>query len=84
MSENSKDYQGEQPPKSPPNKNAALLLLGDIADVTWRMFVPSIGMIVLGLWADSLANTLPLLTIVGMVIGLGITALLVQRMVKKL
>ena len=32
---------------------AARVILGTIGDTTWRMFVPSIGCTLLGVWLDS-------------------------------
>ena len=67
----------------PPSQSTVLLLLGDIADTTWRMFLPTLGCIGLGFWGDASWNTKPWLTIVGIIIGVSITALLVRRQFKK-
>ncbi|AHB42522.1 hypothetical protein RAAC3_TM7C00001G0679 [Candidatus Saccharibacteria bacterium RAAC3_TM7_1] len=74
-------------PKStqqPPTHSTVLLLLGDIADTTWRMFVPTIGFIGLGFWGDStFRGTKPWLTIAGIVVGITVTSLLIARQLKK-
>ena len=49
----SKQPTGDTEEQLPPTKNAAILLLGDIADTTWRMFLPTIAGIVVGAAADS-------------------------------
>lgn len=59
-------------PRSP-----AILLLVTIADTTWRMFVPTIGGVLVGVGLDYLFNTKPLLTITMVIIGSLISALLV-------
>ncbi|MDB5165494.1 MAG: hypothetical protein JWM00_384 [Candidatus Saccharibacteria bacterium] len=68
---------------TPPDKSTVVLLLGDIADTTWRMFVPTIGSIGLGFWADYSWGTEPWLTIAGIVVGIGATALLIKQQFQK-
>jgi uncharacterized membrane protein len=72
---------GEQSkvPPQPPTQSTVILLLGTIADTSWRMFVPTISTILLGFWADSSWGTKPWLTILGILIGTAITALLIKR-----
>lgn len=55
-----------------PSANDVLVLFGTVADTTWRMFVPTIGGLVLGMWADSAFASKPLLTITGVCIGVAI------------
>ncbi len=52
-----------------PSANDVLVLFGTVADTTWRMFVPTIGGLALGLWADSVFSTSPILAIAGVCIG---------------
>lgn len=66
-------------PPAPPDRSTVILLLGDIADTTWRMFVPPILFIGLGFWADMSWGTKPWLSLAGIVIGIGITAALIRR-----
>lgn len=70
------------PPKPP--SGTAFLLLGDLADVTWRMFIPTIGTTLLGLWADKQLGTSPWFLIAGIVLGAIGAALLVRRQLKRL
>ena len=56
-----------------------LLLLATIADTTWRMFVPSIGMTLLGVWLDTVFTTKPWLMIIGIIVGFAFAILLVKK-----
>ncbi len=55
-----------------PNANDVLVLFGTVADTTWRMFVPTLVGLALGLWADSAYNTKPLWTLVGVIVGVAV------------
>ena len=66
-------------PGEPPKNSTVLLLLGTIADTTWRMFVPVIGMLLLGVWIDTRFGTLPWGMVVLTIIGIAIAAELVRR-----
>ncbi len=55
-----------------------------IADTTWRMFVPSVGFTLLGVWADSQMYTKPWLMVAGIVVGAASAYLLVSRQIGKL
>ncbi len=69
--------------EQPPAKSAAVLLLSDIADTTWRMFIPSIGCTMLGLYLDKQWHTSPWLMITGIIIGVTLSGLLVRRQLKR-
>ena len=69
---------------TPPKNSAALLLLRDIGDTTWRMFVPTIGGTLFGLWIDLRYNTLPWSMVAGVVIGAIITVLLLRQQLMRL
>lgn len=73
---------GQQTPQ--PNKSALFVLLGDIADTTWRMFVPTIVGTLGGLWLDQQLSTAPWYAIGGLVLGIVATSLLVRQQFKKL
>lgn len=66
-------------PNEPPTQSTVLLLLGTIADTTWRMFVPIIGLLLFGFWLDNRYATLPWATIVLTIIGIAVAAELVRR-----
>ena len=67
----------------PPDQSTVVLLLGDIGDTTWRMFVPTVGLTVLGLLVDKWFHTTPWIMSAGIVIGAAIAYLLVRRQIKK-
>lgn len=72
--------------KTPPpikTKSTVVLLFTIAADTTWRMFVPIIGGTVAGIWADHEFGTKPWMTIGCMVVGVGVSALLVRQQLKK-
>jgi len=73
---------GDKQP-TPPTHTTVILLLGTMVDTTWRMFVPIIGLLLLGLWADRSWGTAPWLTVTGMILGIALAALLVQRQIKR-
>lgn len=77
----SQNNRGEQP--VPPTKSTVVLLLGTIADTTWRMFIPTIGLTVAGVYGDKAFGTKPWLMIAGIALGATIAGLLVMRQLKK-
>lgn len=68
-------------PAAPSDQTAVTLLL-TMADTTWRMFVPSIGVIGSGLWADLKFHTKPWLTLAAVPVGLALSVLLVRRQLR--
>lgn len=59
---------------------SALGTLGlDLLDTTWRIAVPVILLAVGGILLDRTLNTAPWITLLGVVIGFGIAALLVKK-----
>ncbi len=63
----------------PPERTTVVLLLATMLDTTWRMFVPTLGLTALGLWADTSWGTGPLWSLVGVTIGIVIAALLIRQ-----
>ena len=61
--------------------DTARVLLGTIGDTTWRMFVPSIGFTLLGVWGDTVFATKPWLMICGVVFGFVMAGVLVKRQI---
>lgn len=73
--------QRSKPDKeSPPD---ARVLLVAMADTTWRMFVPTIGLLILGLQMDRAYNTTPWLMLIGLGAGSALSYLLIQRQLKR-
>ena len=68
---------------TPPDRSTVVLLLGVAGDTTWRMFIPIIGLAVVGVWTDRTFGTKPIMTIIGIVTGIIIAAYLVRLQFKK-
>ena len=67
----------------PPDRSTVILLLGTMADTTWRMFVPIIGLMLLGLKVDTMIHSKPWATIIGLGLGVWLAAVLVRRQFKR-
>ena len=67
-----------------PDKSAAILLLKAIGDTTWRMFVPTIGFTLLGLWIGTMLDAQAAGTIAGIILGVALTTVLMWKQFKKL
>ncbi len=67
----------------PPRSSTVILLLITMGDTTWRMFVPIIGLMVLGLLSDQALHTKPWVMIIGMAAGVYLAALLIKRQLKR-
>ncbi len=74
---------GDNKKPVPPQLPTVVLLLGTIADTTWRMFVPTIGGMLLGMEADKSLRTAPWLMTIGLALGVYITYLLIRNQMKK-
>ena len=61
----------------------ALYLIGTMADTTWRMFVPTIGLAFLGNLLDRQMQMKPWLMLLGFTIGACIAGLLIKRQLAK-
>ena len=70
-------------PNTPPETSTVVLLLKDIVDTTWRMFIPTIGATFLGFLADKSFGIKPYGMIIGIVIGCLIAGLLIRTQLKK-
>ncbi len=66
-----------------PSNRYSLIVLGDIADTTWRMFVPTLAGVVGGSFADQHLGTTPWLFAAGTVLGCVIAGLLVRNQLRK-
>ncbi len=54
-------------------------ILLDMADTTWRMFVPTVGLLLAGRAVDTHFGTKPWFMLVGTALGAAIAALLIKR-----
>lgn len=66
-----------------PSDKVAIMVFGTVADTTWRLFIPSIGGTLLGLWVDKSIDTVPIFTIIGIVTGTVLAIWLVYLQIKK-
>ena len=62
--------------------DATAIMMQTIIGTTWRMFVPSIGLMLVGLWADLVLHTKPWLIFVGIIVGLATSAGLIYQQVR--
>jgi len=77
--------EGKTKPKAAeePTNAPVILLLGAFGDTTWRMFVPTIGLMTAGFYADKSYDTFPWLFIVGLVAGSTVAGYLVYKQLSK-
>ena len=73
---------GESPRTEPSMTHAVLVLGIAVLDATWRTIVPGVVGTVLGLMADHALHTTPLITIIGLVLGIALSILLIYRLLK--
>ena len=59
--------------------DATAIMMQTIIGTTWRMFVPSIGCTLLGVWLDSVFGLKPWLMFAGVVVGFLSAYLLVNK-----
>ncbi len=62
--------------------DAATIMMQTIIGTTWRMFVPSIGLMLVGLWADLMLHTKPWLMFAGIIVGLATSAGLIYQQIR--
>ena len=58
-------------------------MLSTIGSTTWRMFVPTIGLTIAGVWGDNTFATKPWLTGLGIVLGAGVAGWLVRQQMRQ-
>ena len=73
---------GSDDQDTPPESDSTVVFMA-IADTTWRMFVPSLGFTILGIWLDNKLHTAPWLLLTGIIVGLCVAAFAVQLQLKK-
>jgi F0F1-type ATP synthase assembly protein I len=57
------------------------LIIREFADTTWRIVVPVLLFVIVGILLDRWLGTKPWLTLIGMVIGFFFAALLIKRQI---
>jgi hypothetical protein len=73
-----RETQSPESPKVSP-RGTALVIFGTILDTTWRMFIPVLSLLVLGLWLDTKTGHKPLFTLGGVLLGFGLAIALVYQ-----
>lgn len=74
----SKSTEGDDPGPSP-----ATVLILSIADTTWRMFLPIVGLLLLGRAADDAWHTGHLWMAIGTIVGIVISGLLIKQQLER-
>jgi hypothetical protein len=67
-----------------PSASTVFVIMGTIADTTWRMFTPVIGLLILGIWLDNKTHHKPWFTLAGVLIGFAISIALVALQYRKM
>ena len=75
---------GQKSGQKPTEPEALGAILATIGDTTWRMFVPSVGFTLIGVWADGSFGTKPWLMIAGIIVGFLGACLLVKKQIDNL
>lgn len=65
------------------SQSSATYLIASMADTTWRMFVPTVGLLLVGNWLDGLYGSKPWLLLIGAFVGACISAYLIKRQLEK-
>ncbi|PLS81424.1 hypothetical protein CYG49_02055 [Candidatus Saccharibacteria bacterium] len=78
------DKKPEPEASTTPSKQTVVLLLATLADTTWRLFAPTIGGLLLGLWADNKFGTRPWLLVGGTLGGILLSILLIYVQIKRI
>ena len=66
-----------------PSRSGSLYLITSMADTTWRMFVPTIGLLLVGNAFDEHFSTQPWLMLVGVSVGGVIASVLIKKQLVK-
>lgn len=75
--------------QSPPKTDVSVqrqvvgLMWTTFGDTTWRLFIPSVGGTILGVWADNSWGTTPLMIIIGTGLGMACAIWLVVLQYRK-
>lgn len=67
-----------------PEADTVMTIVGTIGDTTWRMFVPSVGFTLLGVWLDGQLGSKPWLMAIGILVGFAGAYLLVKQQLARL
>jgi F0F1-type ATP synthase assembly protein I len=62
--------------------SAPMILVVTALDTTWRLFLPTLGGALLGIWIDTSLRTGPIITIICAILGAVLSAVLIIRQLK--
>jgi F0F1-type ATP synthase assembly protein I len=80
MGESPRQKSADQTTQRP--SSAVLLLITTALDTTWRTLVPGIVGVIVGIWLDHTWHTTPMMTIIGLVMGIVLSVVLIYRQFK--
>lgn len=69
--------------KKQSRRTETLYLITSMADTTWRMFVPTLGLMLIGNALDNKLHTQPWFMLVGALLGGWIAAVLIKKQIAK-
>jgi hypothetical protein len=69
--------------RTAPTKGVAASILLDMADTTWRLFIPTIGLLLVGRHFDVRFDTKPWLMLAGVAVGAVIAMFLIKNQLKR-
>ena len=72
----------DQSSSEPSALSAPMLIFATALDTTWRAFVPTLGGVFLGIGLDHLFNIAPTATIICLILGVVISALLIAKQLR--
>ena len=75
--------QESTPTRDSRRRSIAAAVMADIADTTWRMFVPIVGLLLLGRYVDTHFGTKPWLMLVGAAVGGVLAGLLIKNQLSR-
>lgn len=78
------DTEESRTTRSSAGTSAVQLLLLTALDTTWRMFVPTLGGLFIGIGLDKLLSTVPTITIICLVLGASLSTFLVFSQLRAL
>ena len=78
------DLNTESEKSKSPEKSPVILLLGDVADTTWRLFLPVTLAAIIGIVADKKLETTPWVMFMSIIIGTTIAIWLLILQLKRI
>lgn len=80
---NSKFENRSDGANQPTRNRVVMYLIVTMADTTWRMFIPVIGLFLAGFWLDKQLNSSPWWMICGIIVGSVLAGLLIRQQLKR-